>query len=250
MTQSFVATGVFSDASTQDLTAAATWSSSSPAIAAISNAAGSRGLATGLSGGSTTIAATFAGVVGSTGLDVTVITLDSIDVAPVDPTLPSGYSLPLQATGHYSDASSRDLTKQVVWSSSSTTRATVSNALGTEGRVSGVGTGPAVVSATLSGVVGTTTVTVTNESLQTITVSPSSATLDVGESQQFTATGDFSGGTVLDITLQVRWSSNNKTKVSIDNSHVKGLATAKASGSATIKARKGNRSGTATVTVN
>jgi uncharacterized protein YjdB len=55
---------------------------------------------------------------------------------------------------------------------------------------------------------------------------------------------------VLDITAQVRWSSNNKFKVSIDNSHVKGLATAKASGSATIKAKKGNKTGTASVTVN
>jgi hypothetical protein len=250
MTQAFIATGVFSDASNQDLSAFVTWSSSAPAIAAISNAAGSKGLATGLTGGATTIAAAFAGVTGSTGLNVTVVTLNSIDVTPANPNLPTGYSLPLQATGNYSDGSSRDLTKQVLWSSAATARATISNASGSEGLVSGTGTGPAVISATLSGVVGTTTVTVTNETLQTISVSPTSATLNVDDTQQFRATGHFSAGTVIDITAQVRWSSSNRAKVSIDNSHVKGLATARASGGATIKAKKGNKSGTATVTVN
>jgi len=63
-----------------------------------------------------------------------------------------------------------------------------------------------------------------------------------------TATGTFSGGSVLDVTAQVRWSSNNKFKVSVGNSVAKGLVTAKAAGSATIKAKKGNRSGTASVT--
>ena len=60
------ATGTFSDNTVQDLTAQASWSSSSQSVAAISNAAGSNGLVTSLAPGTTTIAATWEGASGST----------------------------------------------------------------------------------------------------------------------------------------------------------------------------------------
>ena len=56
LTQQFVATGTFSDGSTQVLTSTVTWSSSNTVVASIANA-GSPGLATGLSVGTTTIRA-------------------------------------------------------------------------------------------------------------------------------------------------------------------------------------------------
>ena len=54
----FVATGTFSDNTTQDLTTSVTWSSSDEAVAVINNSAGSNGLATTAATGSTTITAT------------------------------------------------------------------------------------------------------------------------------------------------------------------------------------------------
>ena len=54
----FTAIGTFSDNTTEDLTNQVTWSSSNTTVAAISNASGSKGLATGLIEGSTTITAT------------------------------------------------------------------------------------------------------------------------------------------------------------------------------------------------
>ncbi len=249
MTQAFTAMGVFSDASQQDVTARVTWSSSAPAIAPVSNAAGSKGLASAIAGGSATITASAGAISGSTVMTVAVITLDSIDVTPDVATLPKGYSMRLQATGNYSDGSSRDLTADVVWTSSATARATVSNASATAGRVTGAGTGAAVISATMSGVVGTAAITVTNESLVSIDVEPSPVTLAVGGTQQLSAMGSFSGGSVVDITSQVRWSSNNRSKIAVNNSSSKGVVTARATGSATIKAKKGNRSGTGSVTV-
>jgi hypothetical protein len=53
----FTAIGTFSDLTTQDLTDMVTWSSSNGAVAAISNASGSEGLATSVAAGSTTIGA-------------------------------------------------------------------------------------------------------------------------------------------------------------------------------------------------
>jgi hypothetical protein len=57
-TQQFVATGMFGDGTTRDLTDQAAWASSMTAVAQISNADGSRGLATGLTTGTTDISAT------------------------------------------------------------------------------------------------------------------------------------------------------------------------------------------------
>ena len=62
----FVATGTFSDNTTQDLTTSVTWSSSDGAVAVINNAAGSNGLATTAAIGSTTITATSGNISGTT----------------------------------------------------------------------------------------------------------------------------------------------------------------------------------------
>ena len=66
-TQQFTATGTYSDNSTKDLTSSATWTSSNRAVATIDAA----GLASMVSAGSTTIAATSGSISGSTTLTVT-----------------------------------------------------------------------------------------------------------------------------------------------------------------------------------
>jgi hypothetical protein len=70
-TQQFKATGTYSDGSTQDLTDTATWSSSNAGVSTISNAAGSKGLATAVAAGSTSIMSVSGSLSGSTTLTVT-----------------------------------------------------------------------------------------------------------------------------------------------------------------------------------
>jgi hypothetical protein len=70
-TQQFTATGTFDDNHTQDLTAAVHWSSSSGAVATVSNTLKNRGLATAVATGTTTVAASSGGISGSTTLVVT-----------------------------------------------------------------------------------------------------------------------------------------------------------------------------------
>lgn len=65
------ATGIYSDSSTQNLTGQATWSSSAPSVAAVSDAAGSKGTVTGMALGSATITAAAGSVSGSTGISTT-----------------------------------------------------------------------------------------------------------------------------------------------------------------------------------
>src|ERR1019366_8867511 len=69
--QQFTATGTYSDASTQNLTSTAAWSSSAPSVATIGDASGSQGLATTAGLGTTTMQATLGAINGSTTLTVT-----------------------------------------------------------------------------------------------------------------------------------------------------------------------------------
>jgi hypothetical protein len=67
--QQYVATANYSDGP-QVVTTQATWASSNAGVATISNAMGSKGLATGVANGSTTITAQFSGLSGMTSLTV------------------------------------------------------------------------------------------------------------------------------------------------------------------------------------
>ena len=75
----------------------------------------------------------------------TAATLLSIAVTPQSPTLVRGKTQQLTATGTYSDNSTQDLTTQVAWTSSDTTKATIS----TTGLASGIDVGSATITATL-----------------------------------------------------------------------------------------------------
>ncbi|MCA8965980.1 MAG: Ig-like domain-containing protein, partial [Planctomycetes bacterium] len=148
-TQQFTATGTFSDSSTQDLTAQVTWSSSNTGVATIDNSGGNEGLATSVAVGTCTITALHvaSSISGSTSLQVTPAVLVSLAVTPQAPWVLAGTTRQFTATGTYSDASTQDLTDQVTWSSATTAAATISNAGGTEGLLTGVAAGSSVITA-------------------------------------------------------------------------------------------------------
>ncbi len=150
-TDQFTATASYSDGSTQDVTTTAAWSSSPTAVATINNA----GLATAVSAGSTTIAASFNGLSGNTTLAVTGIT--SIAVTPASPSFASGATQQFTATATYSDKTTADITSTATWKSSNTSAATISSS----GLATGVSAGSPTISATLEGKTGSTIATVT-----------------------------------------------------------------------------------------
>jgi outer membrane protein assembly factor BamB len=82
--------------------------------------------------------------------------LQSIAVTPQVSTVAKGGTRQFTATGTYSDASALDITTQVTWSSSDTSKATVS----ATGLVSGVDSGSPTITATLQGISGSTTTNV------------------------------------------------------------------------------------------
>jgi hypothetical protein len=162
-TRQFTATGTYSNNTTQNLTAAVTWSSSATGVATISNAAGSNGLATSVAAGSTTITATSGGIPGSTTLTVTAATLVSIAVTPANPSIAAaGSTQQFTATGTYSNGSTQGLTTAVTWSSSSIGVAAISNAAGSHGLATAVVAGSTTITATSGSIAGTATLTVTS----------------------------------------------------------------------------------------
>lgn len=246
-TQALAATGTFSDGTTQDLTALASWTSSDTAVAAVSNAAGTSGVVTALAPGSVTITAAYSGVSGTAPLTVSPATLVSIQVSPADASLPVTYTLQYQALGTFSDGSTRDLTALATWVSSNPTVATVSSATGSQGLATGVGVGTTTISATFSSVTGTTGLAVTNTRLQSIAVTPNPFSVAVGATLQFAALGTFQDGTVLDITRQVGWSIPPPRGIATI-SHT-GLLTGTSAGSVTVTAKKTGKTATASGTV-
>ncbi|HXY62064.1 MAG TPA: DUF3443 family protein, partial [Nitrospirota bacterium] len=166
MIEQFTALGTFSDSSILDVTTIVTWNSSNQSVASISNAVNSNGLATSLSTGSsgtTTITATLGSVSQSTTLTVTATTLVSIEVTPQNATIISTSTTTTQqfnATGNYSDGSSKDITSTVIWTSSAADVAVI-NAAGVATAVSSATTATASIVAKSGNVSGTAILTVT-----------------------------------------------------------------------------------------
>ncbi len=235
--QQFTATGTFTDGSTQDLTAIVNWSSSQPGVAAIDAA----GLASAMDTGTTVITANAGTVSATASLDVTAAVLTSVLVTPAAPSSGIGGTVQFNATGAYSDGATQDLTTTATWTSSSAVIATINAG----GLATAVSAGPATITATFDGVSGSTTLTVTAATLQSITVLPAGAIIAPRAKIQFTALGSFSDGTQRTVP-GVSWSSTKPSVASVNNS---GLARSKKSGVATVTATLSGVRGSTALTV-
>lgn len=80
--------------------------------------------------GTARITTTLEAISSYTDISVTAATLTSLEVSPTNPSVAAGLTVPFTATGVYTDGSNQNLTSQVTWNSSSTNRATISNASG------------------------------------------------------------------------------------------------------------------------
>ncbi len=228
-TQQFMATGIFPGGGTQNLTAWADWSSSNDAIATISNAPGSKGLAKASSNttGSVTVTASFESVSGTASL--TVATVASLSITPVDPSIVLGTTQQFTATGTLSNNVAQDLTRQAVWTSSNLSVATI----GTTGLATSRSVGLTTIKATFGNVTESTTLSITAPLLKSIAITPSAESIPLGLTRQFTAIGTFSDSSTQDLTTQVTWRSSNTAVATIGAA---GLATSRAAGSTIITA--------------
>jgi uncharacterized protein YjdB len=226
--EQLTATGIYSDNSTQLITTQVLWTSSDPTVAAVTAV----GTLTALKAGSVSVTATLGTVSGAGSVTVSAASLTSITVSPAVFSIASGQSEQLSALGVYSNGTSQDVTSQVTWNSSNTPSATVSSS----GLVSGVTAGTATITATVGSITGSSAVTITAAQLQSIVVTPATASIATGQTQAFAANGIFSDGSTSDITSSVTWSSGATSFATIDAT---GLATGVSAGTATISATSG-----------
>jgi len=206
--------------------------------------AGTPASATSDSGGVVTFAATGTGLITVSLNTSAAPSLQSISVAPSTATLQPNATQQFTATCQFSDSSSSNCTSSVTWSSTANSVATVTST----GLATGVAQGTAAIVATLSSVNGQASVTVPAAAvtLQSITVTPQSASVAVGNVVQYKATGTYSDSSTADVTSQVTWSSSNTSVATVDTT---GFATAKSSGSTNIVATKGSVQGQTSLTV-
>jgi len=267
-TLQFTATGTFPNGTTQNLTAtsffgsnpssALGWVSNSPSVATISNSAGTQGLADGVSVGSSYVCMYSSNTAqenlvspACTTLTVTQGSPVSLTVSPVDMSIPKGAQQQFTATGTFPDGSTRNLTSQETWSSSNPAAATISNAAGSQGLVTAVAVGTTSITAASGSTSNSTTLTITAPVPTSLAVSPSTASLQPGSTQQLTATFTMTDGTTQDATQTATWSTSNSAAATVSNTQgSQGLVTGVAVGPATITATSGSLSSSAVVIVN
>lgn len=205
--QQFTATATYSDGLTHDVTTAPgiAWSSASPLVATISNTAPTIGLATGVANGTSVITATIGGKSATKNLTVTTATLVSIAVTPAAPSIPITTTQQFTAIASYTAGPVINVTAApgMVWGSSAAGVATIS----ATGMATGVANGSAGITATYGGKTGTANLTVNPAILQSIAVTPATASVPAGLNRQFTATGTYDYGLPVDVTTAASWTS-------------------------------------------
>ncbi len=241
-TQSFTATGHYSDGTTKDLTSSASWSSSDSTVATIS----SGGLATGVAAGTATVTATSGGKSGTATITVTAANLTSITISPATASIEAGATQQFMATGHYDDSTTKDLTGSVTWTSSDSSLASIDSA----GLATGKAAGAVKITASMGSVTSNQadlTVTASAATLTSITITPNPASVTVGLTASLTATGHYSDNSTRDITTQVTWTSDATAVATVGVAT--GVVTGVATGSATITASSDSISATVALSV-
>jgi uncharacterized protein YjdB len=219
------------------------WSTSDANAATVNT----NGMVAAVAAGSTTITATVAGKTGTSSVTVTTApppppVVTSVTVTPPSASIAVGATTTLSAA--VKDAQGNVMSGQTVTWSTNNPGAAAVNASGV---VSGVAAGSATITATSSGKVGTAAITVTAlpPVVASVTVSPTSGSVDVGATLPLTATVKDAQGNVM-TGQTIAWSSDNSLFAAVNSS---GVVSGVAAGSATITATTSGKTGTASITV-
>ena len=143
--------------------------------------------------------------------------LESITLSPLTKTKPANQFQQYVAIGHYAGGATQNITQEVDYASSDPSVAVAPNTPGNKGRVDTVAPGTTTISASHPSGITTTaggndaalTVSASVTNLLSISLSPTAATLGVGEFKSFTATGHYEGGDIANLTQQVVYVSSD-----------------------------------------
>ena len=212
------------------------WSSSNPGVATIS----AQGVISAVAPGAATITATSEGRSGQAAVTVTPEPVASVVVAPERDTL--AVNTELTMTASVRDAAGAELSdRSVSWSVSDPNIATVTST----GIVTALAPGSVSIIAVSESRVGQGTIVVLERLADAITLTPSSSTVEIGQSVQLISQVTDPSGNIL-TDRPVSYASDNTAVAAVSAS---GLVTTSAAGVARITATSEGKTAVATITV-
>ena len=175
-------------------------------------------------------------------------TITALQVLPANASFAPGVTQQYTATATYGNNSTADVTSSVTWSTSPTNVATIASG----GLLTAATLGTANVKAQSGNVIGTTGVTVANQTITSVSITPTTPlplSLATGPTTlQFTATATYSNGSMANVSATATWTCTPSSVATISST---GLVTAVSVGTATVTATaSGVSSNAATITVN
>ncbi|MEF3302835.1 Ig-like domain-containing protein [Paenibacillus sp. GYB003] len=221
----------YADGSSETVTDGAEWISNDQSIAVVT-----KGSVKAIGSGETTITVKY----GDKSVTVPVevdpaakLTADQtkFDVSPGD-------TVHVKLTATYADETTEDVTDKAVWTTSNAAFATVS-----DGTIIAVDRGEATITAQYGK--RTVKITVSVGALDTLTISDKTLVMKEDENKQLTVTAKYKDGTIKDVTRDADWTSSSASVATVSG----GVVTAVASGKATITAKFGEKSVTASAQV-
>ena len=241
-----VASGTYSDGSSRVITSLVNWDSSNTSVATVSNHSTTPGQVTTLAVGSTVVSASFNNITSSLDLNVRELVLESISIATQPLTdastgqksyssqvLPSygrsetaeNYSLPLGKTvqlyaiGTFENGDVADVTSNVTWSVENTEIAQLVDPSTQPGLIKGRSLGDTKIIASTATVQGSFSLIITPALLEKLSITNDWSELFTGDTLQAKAEGEYSDGTVNDVTNDVTWQSSNPAILTVTNNN-------------------------------
>jgi uncharacterized protein YjdB len=217
---------------------AVSWSVDAPSIATVN---ARTGLVSALTPGAATITAVSEGVSGTATVTVTPVPVASVTVTPASASVVVGNTEQLNAV--VKDSAGSALSGRAVSWSSDNSAATVD----ANGLITAISAGSATITATSETKSGAAVITVTLVPVATVLVSPISASIMAGATQQLTATPMDANGNAL-TGRPITWTSGNSAVAAVNA--VSGLVSGVAPGGpVTITATAGGKTGVSAITV-
>lgn len=238
--QQFVATATLSDGSVQNVTAGASWSSASTAVATIN--AGS-GAAASVAEGTAVISAGYGGKTAAATLTVLPPALVSMIVTPANPSVAVGATQQFTVAGTFTDHSTRDITADSAFVSATPAVASIGAA---SGLAAGLTVGSSRITATSGAINANTTLTVSGAALLSIAVTPQNPTIQINATRQLAVTASYDDGSTADVSNASAFVS---ATTAVATSSSAGLVSGVSGGTSVLTANFGGKVANTTVTV-
>lgn len=166
----------------------------------------------------------------------------SLTLSPLNAVVMPAGTQQYTATATFGNNTTGDATDTVTWSSSTSNIATInSTGLATAGSTLGTTT----IQAKSGNVISSTGLTVSNQTVISLAVSPNTVSIVSGSNQQLTATATLSNNGTQNVTGSATWNSSNTAVATVTGGLVTGVST----GTCTVTATYGGQTGSASVTV-